>query len=67
MAQWLRALAALTADLSSGLTPARRLTTIYDSSLRGSDTLFWPPQVLHAQGAQTYMPARHPHKRRENP
>lgn len=40
MTQWLRALATLPEDLD--MIPTRLLTTIYNSSPRGSDTLFGP-------------------------
>ena len=42
MAQQLKALAALPEDPSSSQAPTGCLTTIYNSSFRGSDALFWP-------------------------
>jgi hypothetical protein len=33
--------------------------TYYSAKI--SNTLFWPPQVLHACGAQTYIQAKHPY------
>lgn len=32
-----------------------QLQTFGNSSCRGSDALFWPPQARHAGGAQTYV------------
>jgi hypothetical protein len=35
--------------------PTRQPTTLFNSSSGGSHALFWPPQILHACDAQTYM------------
>lgn len=37
--------------------PAWWITTISNSSVHGSVSLFWPPQELHTGGAHTYMQA----------
>ena len=40
--------------------PTRWLTTICNSSSRGSVTLFWPPQVPTCMWCNTYMQTKHP-------
>ena len=46
IAQWLGALAALAEDLSSiPSTHIGQFTTTWNSGTRGSDALFWAPQV----------------------
>lgn len=56
--QWLRALAALSENLSS-LPKIHMVAAISNSSSRGSDAPFWSPWTLHALGTQTYA-AKHP-------
>jgi hypothetical protein len=57
-------LAALQEDLRLVSNTPTKITTGRNSSPRGSDTLFWPPQGLHAYGAQTYMQVNtHTHRK----
>jgi hypothetical protein len=37
------------------------LTTIYNSSSRGSNALFWPLWTQHIHGAETYIQAKYPY------
>ena len=50
--QQLRTLAALAEDLGliPGTSATWQLTTVYKSSSRESNTLFWPPLTLHTWG-----------------
>lgn len=43
--QWIREVTALPEDPHSILAPKSQLTTICDSSTRGTNTLFWSPQA----------------------
>ena len=61
MVQRLRTLAALAEDPGSVLNTTWQLTTIHNSSSKGSDALssgalFWPLWVLHAHGTHELMP-----------
>ena len=40
--------------------PTRQLTTICNSSSRGSDALSWPPRTLHAYNTKIYVQAKYP-------
>lgn len=56
MALWFRALAALAQDSQSEFQyPHGQLTTISNSSPRGSDGLLWLPCTKYSRGAQPYM------------
>jgi hypothetical protein len=59
----LRALAALSEDLGSRSSTHMAVHTVCNSSSRGSDALFWPPQEpgTHIVGAQSHMVAKQPH------
>lgn len=58
MVQQFRALVALPEDLGfSGSTWC--LTTVSNSSLKGSNTLLWPLRTLHTYGAQTFTQTKH--------
>jgi hypothetical protein len=59
MAGWLRALVAFLEDVGSILCTLLWLTTICNSSSKGSDALFWSLQALHAYGANIYGQAKH--------
>jgi hypothetical protein len=48
MAQWFRALAALSRTKFPFQAPMQQLTTFSNFRFRGSDATFWPPQALHA-------------------
>lgn len=51
VAQFLGALAVLPEDPNLvPVTPIKLLTTVYNSSSRGANTLFWPMQALHSCG-----------------
>ena len=63
LAQGLRAAAALAEDGVRFLTllaPRSWLMTTNNSSSEGSNTFFWPPQVMHTDGTQTFMLIKHP-------
>ena len=57
MARQLGALTVLLEDLGWIPGTSQKLTTVCNSSSRGSDALFWPPWALHTCGAQTYIQA----------
>lgn len=56
MAQQVRALAALLRDPDLSLSTH---IVAHNSSVRGPNTLFWPPQGLNASSAQTQMQEKH--------
>ena len=59
MAQWLRTLAAFPEDPGLILNTTWQFTTICNSNPKGSNTLFWPPQVPEKHMMQTYMQIDH--------
>jgi hypothetical protein len=61
MAQRLRALAALLGNPGFIIAPTWWLTTVYDSSPRESNTIFWSLQVMNALGTQTYRETKYPY------
>jgi hypothetical protein len=64
MGQWLRALAALTEEQS--IVPIWRLTTTFNSSSRGSNSLFWPLWELHTCESLSSMQSKKGRKERKN-
>lgn len=44
----------ITGGAAAALSRVGRHTTICNSSSRGSDVIFWPPQMLHIHGEQTH-------------
>jgi len=61
MAQWLRALAGLTENLESIPTTHMAAYNPLYLQFQGEIRLFWPFWVLHINGTQTYMLAKHPY------